>query len=158
MRQFSGSGQVSAGLPAMQYPEEIRLSRTGAGRRILIVDDEQAITETLGTIFAQSGYAVCTALSAEQAIETIAAWEPDLAILDVMLPCMNGIELAIVLRQNHPRCRLVLFSGHAGTQALAEEAAKNGNIFEILSKPVHPLFMLDFVSSLLGDPKSPLEP
>ncbi len=157
MRQIFGSEQVSANLPTMQYPEEIRLTRIGAGRRILIVDDEQAITETLGTIFAQSGYAVRTALSAEEAIETIAAWEPDLAILDVMLPCMNGIELAIVLRQNHPNCRLVLFSGHAGTQALAEEAAKNGNIFEILSKPVHPLVMLDFVSSLLGDPKSPLD-
>ncbi|MGB6131478.1 MAG: response regulator [Acidobacteriaceae bacterium] len=157
MRQFSGSESVAAGLPTVQYPEEFRFSPVGGGRRILIVDDEEAITETLGTIFAQSGYSVCTALSAEQAIDAIAAWEPDLAILDVMLPCMNGIELAIVLRQNHPRCRLVLFSGHAGTQALAEEAAKSGNIFDILSKPVHPLFMLDFVSSLLGDPQSPME-
>jgi len=157
MPYFSGSEQLSAGPPTVQYSEEMRLRRVGGGRRILIVDDEPAITETLGTIFSQSGYAVCTAVSAEEAIDAIAAWEPDLAILDVMLPCMNGIELAIVLRQNHARCRLVLFSGHAATQTLAEEAAKKGNIFEILSKPVHPLFMLDFVSSLLGDPKTPIE-
>ncbi|HEX4309671.1 MAG TPA: response regulator [Acidobacteriaceae bacterium] len=89
--------------------------------------------------------------SAETAIELIAQWEPDLAILDVMLPCMNGIDLAMVLKANLPRCHLVLFSGHAGTQALMEEAAKKGNMFEILSKPVHPLFMLDFVSSLFAD-------
>lgn len=136
---------------ASQLCEEVPLIRAGAARRILIVDDEPSITETLSTIFAQSGYTVRTAGSAEEAIDAIAEWEPELAILDVMLPCMNGIELALILRANHPQCRLVLFSGHAGTQALAEEAAKKGNFFEILSKPVHPLFMLDYVASLLSD-------
>ncbi len=127
---------------------------TGLGRtrRILVVDDEPAITETLSLIFSGHGYEVRGAHSAEEAIETIAAWEPDLAILDVNLPRMNGIDLAIVLQANRPACRLVLFSGHPGTQALMEEAAKKGNVFEILSKPVHPLFMLDYVSSLFAEP------
>lgn len=121
------------------------------GRKILVVDDESSITETLSVIFSKYGYEVRIAQSAEEAIETIAQWEPDIAILDVMLPQMNGIDLAIVLRANHPRCRLVLFSGHQSTQALVEEAAKKGNIFEILTKPVHPLVMLDYVSSLFAD-------
>jgi FixJ family two-component response regulator len=68
-----------------------------------------------------------------------------------MLPCMNGIDLAMVLKANRPACHLVLFSGHAGTPALMEEAAKRGTMFEILAKPVHPLFMLDFVASLFAD-------
>ena len=123
----------------------------GASRGILIVDDEPAITESLSLIFEKYGYAVRCALSAEEAIEIIAAWEPDLAILDVNLPCMNGIQLALVLKANRPACHLVLFSGHAGTPALMEEAAKSGNMFEILAKPVHPLFMLDFVASLFAD-------
>ena len=121
------------------------------GRKILIVDDEPAITETLAVIFSQHGYEARTAVSAEEAIDAIAQWEPDIAILDVMLPQMNGIDLAIVLRANHPRCRLVLFSGHQSTQALVEEAAKKGNIFEILTKPVHPMVMLDYVASLFAD-------
>lgn len=120
-------------------------------RGILIVDDDHVITETLAVIFSKHGYEVHCAHSAEAAIEIIAAWEPDLAILDVMLPRMNGIDLAIVLKSNRPRCRLVLFSGHQGTQALIEEAAKKGNMFEILAKPAHPLLMLDFVSSLFAD-------
>ena len=128
------------------------MTGTGAGRRILIVDDEPAITESLALIFSRSGYEVRTAHSAEEAIETFAAWSPDVAVLDVMLPCMNGLDLAVVLRDNHTQCRLVLFSGHQGTQALLEEAAKKGNMFEILAKPVHPLFMLDYVSSLLAQP------
>jgi CheY-like chemotaxis protein len=123
----------------------------GAPRGILIVDDDPAITESLALIFEKHGYAVRCALSAEEAIEIIAAWEPDLAILDVMLPRMNGIELAMVLKANRPACHLVLFSGHVGTPALMEEAAKRGSMFEILAKPVHPLFMLDFVASLFAD-------
>ena len=123
----------------------------GAPRGILIVDDDRAITETLSVIFEKHGYAVRCAHSAETAIEIIARWEPDLAILDVMLPCMNGIDLAMVLKANRPACHLVLFSGHAGTPALMEEAAKRGNMFEILAKPAHPLFMLDFVASLFAD-------
>jgi DNA-binding NtrC family response regulator len=121
-------------------------------RGILIVDDDGAITETLAVIFSKSGYEVRCAHSAEEAIEIIAAWEPDLAILDVMLPRMNGIDLAMVLKANRPKCRLVLFSGHHGTQALVEEAAKKGNMFEILAKPVHPLFLLEYVSSLFAEP------
>lgn len=130
-----------------------RLAVTGikAGRKILIVDDEPAITETLSLIFSKNGYEARSAGSAEEAIEIIAVWEPDIAILDVMLPRMNGIDLALVLKSNHPRCRLVLFSGHQSTQALMEEAAKKGNIFEILTKPVHPLFMLDYVAGLFAD-------
>ncbi len=123
----------------------------GTPRGILIVDDDPAITETLSAIFEKHGYEARVANSAETAIEIIAHWEPDVAILDVMLPCMNGIDLALVLRANHPACRPVLFSGHYGTQALMEEAAKNGNLFEILTKPVHPLFLLDYVSSLFAD-------
>jgi len=123
----------------------------GTARRILIVDDDRAISETLAVIFSKHRYEVRCTHSAEEAIETIAAWEPDLAILDVMLPRMNGIDLAMVLKANWPRCRTVLFSGHEGTQALMEEAAKKGNRFEILAKPVHPLFLLDYVSSLFAE-------
>jgi len=119
-------------------------------RGILIVDVDPAITETLSVILQPHGYEVRAANSAETAIEIIAQWKPELAILDVMLPRMNGIELALVLKANHAACHLVLFSGHAETPALMEEAARNGNMFEILAKPVHPLFMLDFVSSLFA--------
>jgi DNA-binding NtrC family response regulator len=152
MPQFhspAGKTDTSMDLQAHEHPV---FRRAVAKRGILIVDDEPIIAESLSVVFTHSGYMVRTALSAEQAIETVAEWEPDLAILDVMLPCMNGLDLAVVLRENHPRCRLVLFSGHADTPALAAEAAKKGNFFEILSKPVHPLFMLDYVASLFSEP------
>ena len=121
----------------------------GSGK-ILIVDDEVKVSDTLALILSALGYEAKVAYSAEKAIETFAEWEPDLAILDVMLPAMNGIDLAIVLKSNYPRCRLVLFSGQPDTSRLLEEAWEKGYTFEILAKPLHPTFLLDKVSNLLA--------
>jgi DNA-binding NtrC family response regulator len=120
------------------------------GRSILIVDDEPEVTDSLAAIFTRHDYDVRVANSAEVAIEMVARWQPDLAIVDVMLPQMNGIDLAMVIRDSHPHCRVVLFSGQQTSQSLLEEAAKKGSLFEILAKPVHPMFMLDYVSSRLS--------
>ena len=126
------------------------MTGTEGNRRILIVDDEPDVTDSLSTILGKYEYEVRIAASAEQAVEAVASWQPDLAIVDVMLPQMNGIDLAMVIRDTHPRCQLVLFSGIQTTQSLLEEAAKKGHLFEILAKPVHPMFMLDYVSSRLS--------
>jgi DNA-binding response OmpR family regulator len=117
---------------------------------VLIVDDDQAIADTLGAIFRMHGYDARVAYSAEQAIENIASCLPDLALLDVNLPGMNGIDLAIVLKANHPECHLLLVSGHESTRGLLEEAAKKGHIFDILAKPVHPTLILERAKGLLS--------
>ena len=119
-------------------------------RRILIVDDEKPICETMALIFRMQHYEVRVALSAERAIETLAEWRPDLAILDVMLPGMNGIDLAIVIKANYASCHVLLFSGHANTALLLEEAGRKGHQFEVLAKPVHPTVMLERASAILA--------
>ena len=119
-------------------------------RRILIVDDEMAIADTLALIFKTQHYEARVAYSAERAIEILAEWRPDLAILDVILPEMNGIDLAIVIKANYPGCHVLLFSGHANTAMLLEEAGRKGHQFEVLAKPVHPNLMLERASALLG--------
>jgi DNA-binding NtrC family response regulator len=135
--------------------EGFAVAAVDAGRRILIVDDEQEVTDSLSAILTKHDYEVRVANTGEAAVETIAAWQPDLAIVDVVLPQMNGIDLAMVVRDTHPFCRVVMFSGQQTTQALLEEAAKKGHLFEILAKPVHPMFMLDYVSSrLAGRPRT----
>lgn len=125
-------------------------------RRILIVDDERAIADTLALIFKTQHYEARVAYSAERAIETLAEWRPDLAILDVILPQMNGIDLAIVIKANYSSCHVLLFSGHANTALLLEEAGRKGHQFEVLAKPVHPNLMLERASALLGENEEPL--
>lgn len=126
------------------------MSSVAAGRRILIVDDEITIADTLSLIFASNGYEAKTAYSAEQALEMLEEWRPNLAIIDVVLPGMNGIEFAIFLKASYPSCLFLLFSGQPGTGNLLEEARKKGHLFDILAKPLHPTFMLNTVSSMLS--------
>jgi DNA-binding NtrC family response regulator len=128
-------------------------------RKILIVDDEVTIADTLALIFSSSGYEARTSYSAEQALAMLEEWRPDLAIIDVVLPGMNGIEFAIFLKSSYPECQFLLFSGQPGTSNLLEEAKEKGHLFEILAKPLHPTFMLATVSDMLthhqDPPKSP---
>lgn len=125
-------------------------------RRILIVDDEIAIADTLALIFTLQHYEVRTAYSAEGAAEILAEWRPDLAILDVILPEMNGIDLAIVIKANYSTCHVLLFSGHANTAMLLEEAGNKGHQFEVLAKPVHPNIMIERASALLSAGEEPM--
>jgi CheY-like chemotaxis protein len=125
------------------------MSPNTAPRKILIVDDEAAVADSLRLIFSNRGYEVRAVYSAEQAIEVLAEWRPDLAIVDVMLPQMNGLQLAGILKGNYPDCRILLMSGHPGTAELLNDAQKQGSSFEVLAKPLHPTFILDMVSGLL---------
>ena len=127
-------------------------------RKILIIDDEPTIADTLAVIFSSSGYDSRSVYSAEQALETLEQWRPDLAIIDVVLPGMNGIEFAIFLKASYPGCQFLLFSGQPGTTGLLEEAKRKGHLFDILAKPLHPTFMLATVSEMLTPCQDPPKP
>ncbi len=118
-------------------------------RRILIVEDEKVVADTLGQILAAHDYQIRVTYSAEDAVSIISGWSPNLAILDVMLPKMNGIEFAVVLKENLPACHVLLFSGQPSVEALMQKAKSEGHDFEILAKPVHPSVMLNAISALL---------
>jgi DNA-binding response OmpR family regulator len=122
----------------------------GMKPKVLVVDDETNIRNSLAAIFTSRGYESKTAFSAEQAVEIIAGWEPDLAIVDVGLPKMNGIDLAIALKNGHPTCRVLLFSGPPNTADLLAQAEANGHLFEIVAKPAHPTVMLNRAAHLLS--------
>lgn len=123
---------------------------TFGGSKILIVDDDVHVAETLELIFMARGYKVRLAHSAEDAIELISGWEPVLAIVDVMLPCMNGIQFREVLQSNYPNCQVILMSGHPGTDELLQSPKSGGPpLLQILSKPLHPTHILEIVAGML---------
>ena len=126
------------------------MSGTATDYKVLIVDDEHAISDSLAQIFTLRGYMVRTAYSAEQAIEIVAEWKPALAILDVVLPKMSGIDLAILLREHYPSCHVLLVSGQLVTSDLADQAAQAGHVFDILAKPVPLPDLLETASALLS--------
>jgi len=67
---------------------------------------------------------------------------PELVISDVMMPGMNGVEMAVLIRDRHPACKILLFSGQAATPELLEGVRRRGYDFELLAKPVHPKELL----------------
>lgn len=110
--------------------------------RIFVVDDEFVIASTLATILQRSGF---DALSFTAPLEALAAARldpPDLLISDVLMPELSGIELGIRVRDAHPECKVLLFSGQAATANLLDKARERGYNFELLSKPIHPSDLL----------------
>jgi CheY-like chemotaxis protein len=120
--------------------------------RVLIVDDEKRITDTLALILRARGYEAATAYDGLSAIETCSQFVPDLVISDVVMPGMNGIEMAIDIYTKFPRCKILLCSGQAATANMIEEARDQGHHFPLLAKPVHPEQLLNTIAELLAIP------
>jgi DNA-binding NtrC family response regulator len=108
--------------------------------RILVVDDEKLIRWSVSERLQRDGYVVATSETGEQAIEAIAADPPDLILLDVQLPGMNGVatlEKALALQ---PELTVIMMSAHS-TVDTAVDAMKHGAL-DFLVKPF-PLQLLD---------------
>jgi CheY-like chemotaxis protein len=131
---------------------DVRAVGDARSRFVLVVDDEQRIADTLTIILSSKGYAAQAAYSGATALAVCGNRSPDLLLTDVVMPEMNGIELAMAIRRDFPACKVLLFSGQAATTELLEEASSRGHQFELLAKPVHPLDLLDKVAELIGRP------
>lgn len=105
---------------------------------ILVVDDEVNIAATLAMIFQSLGYSVAAAHSGEEALQLAAAQPPDMLISDVVMPGIDGFELAIRLKDKLPNCGILLISGQPATAERITAAKLAGHNFEIFGKPVHP--------------------
>lgn len=128
--------------------------------KVLIVDDERLVADTLMKIFTMAGYNARAVYSAEEALTAVkqTGWMPQLTIVDVFLPKMNGIDLTIMLKRECPDCRVSLLSGQPGTADLLEAAARNGHTFPVLPKPTQPATVLEFSTSLLASAAEPSIP
>ncbi len=109
---------------------------------VLVVDDEKAIATTLATILIHAGFDAHALFSGQQAVESLDKLRPDFLITDVDMPGLTGIEAAILTRAKLPGCKILLFSGQIATAQLLQAARAQGDEFEILSKPLHPVDLL----------------
>jgi CheY-like chemotaxis protein len=121
--------------------------------KILVVDDELSIADSLSEIIGSAGYQVLSANSGQEALDQASAFCPDLMLSDVLMPAMNGFELALQIKRMCPNCRLLLFSGQAATAQLAQTFGhmftRMGYRFELLPKPLHPTALLKKIEDAL---------
>ena len=131
----------------MNQAETANFAQEGS---ILVVDDEQRIADTLTLILGSKGYNVQVAYDGASGLEIYRTMVPDLVISDVVMPRMNGVEMAIAIRKEFPNSRILLFSGQAVSADMLDEARGRGYDFELLAKPIHPNELLQKVNELIG--------
>jgi CheY-like chemotaxis protein len=109
----------------------------GKGRRVLVVDDNADAAETLGELLRCSGYDVFVFNDPVSALARLAELRPDVAVLDVGLPVMDGYELAARIRQARgASCTLIALTGYG--QDADKERARAAGFDRHLVKPVAP--------------------
>ena len=124
--------------------------RTSAQPRVLVVDDERLLADTTAAILRRAGFDAKTAYDAFGAMEMTASFHPDYLLTDIMMPMMNGVELAIAITKMYPTTKILLFSGQAGIVNILEESKAKGFEFPLLAKPVHPLKLIERLQNLKG--------
>src|SRR4029453_2236188 len=115
---------------------------------ILVVDDEANIRHTLRGVLSDEGYAVVEAEDGRRALELLAAQLPKLAIVDIWMPDVDGIELVSRMRQQAPEVPVIVISGH-GTIDTAVRVIRMG-AFDFLEKPFQLDALLRVVDRALG--------
>jgi CheY-like chemotaxis protein len=118
-------------------------------RKILVVDDQRLIANTIVEIFQNAGFEAVAAYDGWSALEIAGGLRPDLLLSDVLMPQMNGVQLAIAMRRNHPETKILLFTGQAGISEILLEGKEKGYEFELLPKPIHPLKLLERIKEQL---------
>jgi CheY-like chemotaxis protein len=110
---------------------------------VLLVDDEPLIVDTLTEILEGAGFFVLPAYEGWTALEKVVHHRPDYLLSDVLMPKMNGVELAIAIRKMYPSTRIMLFSGQAGISDILLDGQRQGFEFELIAKPLHPLKVIE---------------
>ena len=103
-------------------------------KKILIVDDEAGIRQSLGAVLQDEGYRVVLAASGEEGLEEVRREAPDMVLLDIWMPGMDGLTVLGELKKSHPRLPVVIISGH-GNIDTAVKATRMG-AFDFVEKPL----------------------
>ena len=133
---FSNQGNPLSAQPGMMSGNGV--ASQSPAPRILVVDDEVIIADTIVQILSRNGFIAEAAYSGAQAITLAKRHCPELVLSDVMMPHVDGVEAAIQIREACPDTRIVLFSGQAATVEILARARDRGYEFELLPKPIHP--------------------
>jgi CheY-like chemotaxis protein len=118
----------------------------GPVRRVLVVEDNADAGELLGAFIERAGHAPSIVSSAREALAIADELRPDVALIDIGLPDMNGYELVRSLRAlpGLTGCRYVAVTGHKSQSAIARGISAGFEVY--LTKPVNPADLLPLIT------------
>lgn len=118
--------------------------------KILVVEDHPGQREVLGLQLRRMGYEVFEAADGEIAVEKALVEKPDLIIMDLWLPGINGIQAAVRLKQNPKTAHIPVIAYTAAEHKDCKDMALQSGMAEFLMKPTHPQIFKDVIEKLLG--------
>jgi two-component system alkaline phosphatase synthesis response regulator PhoP/two-component system response regulator VicR len=114
-------------------------------KKILAVDDERHIVRLVQVNLERAGYQVVTAYDGKEALEKVASEQPDLVVLDVMMPYMDGFEVLQTLRKNQNTRDLPVIMLTAKAQDADVFRGWQSGVDCYLTKPFNPMELISFV-------------
>ncbi len=123
-------------------------------KKILLVDDEQDILDMISYNLQKEGYKIETATNGREAISIAKEFNPDLILLDVMMPEMDGVETCIELRQVQGLQPVVAFLT-ARSEDYSQIAGFDAGADDYISKPIKPRVLVSRVKALLRRKNTP---
>ena len=153
--------RLPLGSPPASQPSSSRAPASRGAGQVLVVDDNEDAADTCAALLEMSGYTVQVAYSPAGALEALATFRPDVAVLDIGLPGMSGYALAGHMKAppHHWRGKLVALTGYG--QAADMAASRDAGFDAHVTKPVVPDALLELVARLVreraqvGDPLPP---
>ena len=151
-------------LPEVSHPVELTAPRKTdqelevAGKEtILVAEDDEFVREWGQQILADAGYTVLAAADGEKAVNLFEQHsnEIELALLDVVMPTLNGMEVCSRLKMVKPEMRILFCSGYSAEIIPPDYLAANG--FQLILKPFEPFDLLKKIRETLDTPLDPVE-
>ena len=118
-------------------------------KRILVVDDEIYIVHILEFSLTMEGYSILTASNGEEALRVIDSERPDLVVLDIMMPKLDGYEVCRRLRQDEQFQELPVILLSAKGRPIDREAGLQAGADDYITKPFSPRKLLEKIRELL---------
>src|SRR3989337_3302183 len=103
-------------------------------KKILVIDDEDSIRQSLSDVLKDEGFKVMLASNGKESLEMLDSNLPDLVILDIWMPMMDGTEVLKAIKAKYPALKVIMISGHGNIEA-AVKAIKLG-AYDYIEKPL----------------------
>ncbi len=118
--------------------------------RILVVDDEIYIVHILDFSLGMEGYEVITALDGEQALEKLKSEKPDLIVLDIMMPKLDGYEVCKSIKANQETAHIPVILLSAKGRNVDQKLGFDVGADDYITKPFSPRKLVERINQLLG--------
>ncbi|HXG93632.1 MAG TPA: response regulator [Blastocatellia bacterium] len=115
---------------------------------VLVIDDEPSIGDALRLILSDNGFDVSVATTGSEGLQRAALQPFDVAVTDIRLPDMSGLDVLSRIRKNNRNCPIIMITAHC-TPEIVAESLKRGAV-AVLSKPFCPSEVLDLIDKTLG--------